>query len=271
MKLWLPPELPVAVHVTGCTANLPTMELKLRATQCDEELNAVRAHLHAKKHLINRRNKNVTGQYKSTRSRTLIGHIGDRVTVQVKKYTHARNTMFELNGLEEHGAKFKELLPEHVTLDTEELQDDHESSRRMNRAGGGGPRSSKKAKMQAATDAAAGPSESRVLTSWIWMASDTLSQKGDKSLHACKHSSATLLSILLIFLLAVRREYLKARARKHRWTEEVMLLSEEMRRVLRFLESRSRWLDSREVQWEWAQRRSGRRIARVHTATGGDV
>lgn len=51
-------------------------------------------------------------------------------------------------------------------------------------------------------------------------------------------------------LVAVRREYLKARARKHRWTEEVMHLSEEMRRVLRYLEWRSWWWQHRQMQWE---------------------
>lgn len=250
VKLWLPSELPSAVRVTGCTAGLPTMELKLRAAQCEEALTAVRAHLHAKKHLINRRNKNDTGQYKSTRSRTIIGRVGDRVTLQVKKYTHARAALFELDGLEEHGSKYKELLPEHVTLATEELPEDHESSRRMNRAGGGGPRSSKKAK--AKTDPiSTEPSESRVLTSWIWLAGGVISQKQNGSLHGCTFSTTIQLSIvLIIFLLAVRREYLKARARKHRWTEEVMLLSEEMRRVLRFLESRSRWWHDRQMQWD---------------------
>lgn len=196
VKLWLPSELPAAVRVTGCATNLPMMELKMRAAQCEEALTGVRAQLHAKKHLINRRNKNDTGQARTTRSRTLISHVGDRVDLQVKKYKRARDALFALDGLEEHGRKFLELLPEHITLNTEEIQEDHESSRRMNRAGGGGPRSSKK--VVAATDTsnpsgsskkpATGASESKALTSWIWMAGDTLSREANRPLHACKYS-----------------------------------------------------------------------------------
>lgn len=51
-------------------------------------------------------------------------------------------------------------------------------------------------------------------------------------------------------ILAVRREYLKARARKHRWNEEVELLKEEMRRVLRYLQWRADWWRARETRWE---------------------
>lgn len=49
---------------------------------------------------------------------------------------------------------------------------------------------------------------------------------------------------------AVRREYLKARARKHRWVEEVSLLTEEMRRVLRFLSWRANWWEERDTYWD---------------------
>jgi hypothetical protein len=50
--------------------------------------------------------------------------------------------------------------------------------------------------------------------------------------------------------LAIHIEWLKARARKNRWTKEVDLLREEMRRVLRFLEWRAEWWESRLTKWE---------------------
>lgn len=46
-------------------------------------------------------------------------------------------------------------------------------------------------------------------------------------------------------LLAIRREYLKACARKPRWNEEVELLREEMRRVVHFLKWQVRWWQER--------------------------
>ncbi|KAF7978528.1 hypothetical protein HWV62_45709 [Athelia sp. TMB] len=272
IKLWLPSDLSIAARENGCRAGLANMELKLlrRGAQRDQVEPAF------EKHLINRRNKNDTGQYKTTRSCTLIGRVGDRVNAQPKKYIWVRDALFKLDGLEQHGRKFKELLPEHTTLDEEELQPDYISTQCMNRAcnacgvsslasaelpllgpsisfsalrhstrhrpppgdppvgahsrhsaGGGGPRSSKKVPAKEV------PSESRKLTSWIWMAGDTISGTDNKELHA-----------------SVQREYLKARARKYRWTEEVSLLSEEMRRVLCYLHWREIWWKCREVQWD---------------------
>lgn len=42
-------------------------------------------------------------------------------------------------------------------------------------------------------------------------------------------------------MLALRIQWLRARARKARWSEEVELLQEEMGRVLRFLDWHARW------------------------------
>lgn len=179
VRLWMPSDLPADSQQNGCVAKLPAMELQLRVAQCDEALDAVRSHLHAKKHLINRRNKNVTGQKRSTRSRTLIGQVGDRVTIQSQKYTRARDALFALGGVEEFGARFKVLLQEHIVLDGEEQQADHEASRRLNRAGGGGPRSSKK-------QATVVPGESTRVISWIWFAGDIPEDRDHRGLHACK-------------------------------------------------------------------------------------
>jgi hypothetical protein len=49
-------------------------------------------------------------------------------------------------------------------------------------------------------------------------------------------------------MTAVRVEWCKAWARSRRWTEEVMLLREEMRRVIAYHEHKAEW---------WKQRRNG--------------
>jgi hypothetical protein len=58
------------------------------------------------------------------------------------------------------------------------------------------------------------------------------------------------LSNLMQLVTAVKRDYLKARARKNCWMEEVELLKEEMKRVLQFLEWRSSWWKSRRTEWD---------------------
>ena len=50
-----------------------------------------------------------------------------------------------------------------------------------------------------------------------------------------------------IFILAVRLEWCKALARKTRWTEEVLIVEEEMKRVLRFLGWKERWWKGRDA------------------------
>ena len=57
-----------------------------------------------------------------------------------------------------------------------------------------------------------------------------------------------LIVILILYLaLAIRIEWCKARARAHRWEEEVRLLFKEMQRTLQFLEWHANW---------WMERRS---------------
>lgn len=48
-------------------------------------------------------------------------------------------------------------------------------------------------------------------------------------------------------MTGVRLEWCKARARKHRWSEEVELLLEEMRRVLVFLKWQAAWWKGRKT------------------------
>ena len=179
IKLWLPSQLPECERRTGCIGNLVDMEHKLRVAQCCQALDDIRDRLHAKKHLINRCNKNVTGQIKSTHARNLIGCIGDCVTTHIKKYICARDTLWALGGKEEFEQTFKELKADHLVLDGEEVQPDAEASQQMNLAGGGaGPRNKKRSDRSG--------NESRNILSWIWVAGDVPSEGESAALHACK-------------------------------------------------------------------------------------
>jgi hypothetical protein len=50
-------------------------------------------------------------------------------------------------------------------------------------------------------------------------------------------------------LIALRVEFLRSRARAMHWSEEVVLLLEEMRRVLVFMKWQARWWDAQGVRW----------------------
>lgn len=69
----------------------------------------------------------------------------------------------------------------------------------------------------------------------------------------------SLLHILTTENIALRSEWAKAWARTRRWTEEVLLIKEEMRRVLQYHENRALW---------WEERRGSGRVMSLRHAEG---
>ncbi|KAJ6448514.1 hypothetical protein C8R47DRAFT_933397, partial [Mycena vitilis] len=206
VKLYLPSTLPAAERLNGCQRGLPEMEACLREAQCSDSLVKLRSLLYSKGHLITFRNENVTGQIDSTRSQTLIGRVGGRVTRYQQKYVQARESLLILKG-NDYAPHLKPLLAEHLTLDGEERESDSAARRKLARLGGG----------KHGRDPRNAPSKDKVL-SWIWSARGALDEQ-EKDLHE-----------------SLRVEWSRAKARKTRWEEEVSLLREEMRRVLRYLD-----------------------------------
>ncbi|KAH7909550.1 hypothetical protein BJ138DRAFT_1197507 [Hygrophoropsis aurantiaca] len=80
--------------------------------------------------------------------------------------------------------------------------------------------------LKAMTDLVDGETEGRKKLSWIWR-TPGVAESEDKGLQD-----------------AVRMEWCRARARAMRWSEEVQILQEEMRRVLQYLEWHSSWWEA---------------------------
>ncbi|KAJ7043420.1 hypothetical protein C8F04DRAFT_1207359 [Mycena alexandri] len=214
VKLWLPSELPVEVREDGCRAGLPAMEGRLREGQCRDALVKLRSSLHTKRYLLTWRDSGgVAGQRAATRAFTLIGRVGERVDVAAVKYRGAREALVRLRGRARCDA-WRELKATDIDLD-DEREVDTNARRRLGLIG------SKRSRRVAAAGS------SRKTVSWIWTA-DGGPGDDEKELHD-----------------SVRVEWAKAKARKERWEEEVELLREEMRRVLRFLRWRSLWWETR--------------------------
>ncbi|KAJ7430332.1 hypothetical protein FB451DRAFT_993556, partial [Mycena latifolia] len=143
------------------------------------------------------------------------------------KYRQARKALVALKGNAYCEKKLWELTPADVALDEEEEVD----TRARHRLAKIGSAKAKRAK----------PSQEhgkvrQEKLSWIWTARGGPGEN-EGELHE-----------------AVRVDWCKALARKVRWTEEVQLLREEMRRVMRFLEWRARW-------WEGQRRARGTQIS----------
>ncbi|KAJ7669187.1 hypothetical protein DFH06DRAFT_944750, partial [Mycena polygramma] len=212
IKLWMPSELDTATRRRVCRKGLGDAEAKVREAQCADALNDLRSRLHTQTHLITWRNANSVGQRAATRSATLIGRVGDRIARVAAKYRRAREALVSLKG-EGHAPHFKVLSDADLNTNVQQ-ESDAKARKKLARLG-----SSKRVRNE--------PSDKRKVFSWIWTVGGG---PGENEAHL--HES-------------VRMEWSKAKARKDRWVEEVMMLREEMKRVLRML---------RTIQGEWQDR-----------------
>ncbi|KAJ7017744.1 hypothetical protein C8F04DRAFT_1214941 [Mycena alexandri] len=222
IRLWMPSELSAAErNGTGCQWNVVQMESALREGQCSNALVVIRNLLHCKRYLITFRNDNLAGQKKTTRSHTIMEQLGQRVDVDACKYRDARVALTRLNGAE-FRPELRDLKPGDLVLEGEEARDpgeaarsDREAVKRLAKITGG--THGQPMRNDASAKKPAG-------VSWIWMSPGALDDS-EESLHE-----------------SLRVEWSRAKARKNRWEEEVELLREEMRRVLRYLDwEQGRW------------------------------
>ncbi|KAJ7879447.1 hypothetical protein B0H13DRAFT_1472018, partial [Mycena leptocephala] len=219
VKLFMPSEM-LPQHegdaLRGCVPGLLEVEAKLRVAQCNNSLSSLRSQLHAKHHLIGFRNANVIGQIQATKARTLIDQVGERVDWYANRYWKGRVAVVALKGVDTY-PYLRELKPEDIQLDGDAGESDSAARKKLAMLSSGrGARAPRNA-----------PGTSRRVMSWIWTAPGALDDE-EVQLHESVHVEWTL-----------------ALARKTRWTEEVMLLREEMRRVVRYLGWQAEWWRAR--------------------------
>ncbi|KAJ7058985.1 hypothetical protein C8F01DRAFT_990382 [Mycena amicta] len=211
-KLWLPSDMTSAQRRRDCRRGLVEAELRLREGQCGDALCKLRGYLQAKHHLIDHRNANAVGQLASTRSNTLIGHITSQGHREMTKYREARRAGLELKAT---------FCPHFQVLDDDDARvgvEVESDAAALGRAG-----TSARVRNE--------PTVPKIIkpVTWIW------SVGGDPDAQELHD--------------AVRVQWTKAQARRDRWVEEVEIIREEMRRVLRSLET---------VQRDWKARGEGR-------------
>ncbi|KAJ7623098.1 hypothetical protein DFH06DRAFT_1340412 [Mycena polygramma] len=212
VKLYMPSELSALEREVGCLGRVIDLETWLCENQCHNALVKLRSHLHTKRHLIGFRNAHVTGQIKSTKARTLIAQVSERADASAEKYNRARAALTSLVG-PHHAPHFKILKPGDMMLDDEIETEETKARKKLALIGAGkGARTPRHV-----------PGTSKKILSWIWTAAGALDDD-EKHLHE-----------------SLRVEWSRAKARKLRWEEEVLILREEMRRVLRYLEWQAGW------------------------------
>lgn len=244
VDLYLPSAVPSNCRNAACIQDLPQMELQLRTAQCSSSLQGLRQTLRVKTRMVYFKNKNIRGQREGTRSRSIIDRVHKRAIRFVQKYRTARRAKLNLEGPSDWELTYQELRNEdirgfasakpktkgvrhgiwedgHAPPEPEEpelLGDETESDPDLNDGTEAGPPPKKKRKK--------GTGETRKELSWIWKTTAlTVSSNDDDDI--------------------LRAEWARSRARVRRATEEVMLLREEMRRVLDFLKWRAKWWDAK--------------------------
>nr|GAT47503.1 predicted protein [Mycena chlorophos] len=222
LRLFLPSDLSDDERHRACVRRIIETEVGLRRGQCADALVVLRARLFAHMHLIWFRDRNMVGQQQRTRSVTLMARLLEAIARLAAKYRAARAALVELKGdafVVELG--FLKLEDSDLTGRLENESDAIAMERLRSADGSRATRSEPNARRNAEHSE---PNTRRLAgsVSWIWKRSE------GQEMHD-----------------SVRVEWSKARARKQRWEEEVELVREEMKRVLRSL----RW-----EQMEWQER-----------------
>ncbi|KAJ7049303.1 hypothetical protein C8F01DRAFT_1002465 [Mycena amicta] len=211
-KIYLPSELSAEERRQACARGVADAEAKLRLGQCVDSLATLRVALYTQAHITYWRNSNSVGQKGSTRSATLLERIAERRERAVLKYRQAYTALVALKGTA-FAPEYRKLEDADVNARTG-IENDFAAMKRLRAA-----ESSRASRNEPSQATANG----RI--SWIWGVSGGSSE-------AEMHDS-------------VRVNWTKARTRRDRWREEVALLQEEMKRVLRCLAAEQR---------EWEER-----------------
>ena len=250
LSLWLPSEIPLNRQRAVCFEGLPEMEARLRKAQCLDSLEGIRHVLRIKTRLIQFKNKNIRGQRGGTRSRAVIDRVHERAQGFVLKYRAARAAALALVGEDAWDKSLQELLDGDIRAYTDPNHLQRGPGRRGTREDDVEEEDelvledpSPLSLLPEIRTRHDGTGETRRTLSWIWMMeaanpTGTNADGDDDILHA---------------------EWAKSRARADRAKEEVLLVREEMRRVLEFLRWRANW---------WRERTQRRRVADTSVMEG---
>jgi hypothetical protein len=197
-------------------------EWRLREGQAYDALHEMRQHLRVRSHCYKHKDRFSRGVRENLRSQTTIKKVQAKVDRAARKYRVALAALVSLSKEIDSGdwkarmKPLKELVPGDV---------------------------------RGLSDGLEGESEGKRTISWIWLVSYGPVTGGDEE----ETSEGTYLlstppRILLIYTQALRIEWCRSRARAMRFSEEVELLNEEMRRVLAFLEWEACCWDARATE-----------------------
>ncbi|KAJ7839976.1 hypothetical protein B0H14DRAFT_2360894, partial [Mycena olivaceomarginata] len=227
VPLFLPSALTAEQRANGCNKGVVAIETRLRDAQCRSALNEIRNILHIKSRFHTYKGSQVRHQGATTRTRGLLDRNDERLRLQAEKYVATWEAKRRLVGDEE--VRWHCLNPKKDLWCMEAAEDGALVSKRKARGkkrpvGKAATEEERREGVQEGQRGTGHASEGRRTVSWIWMGVDTSAEGTNQAI-----------------LAGLRAEWAKAWARTRRWTEEVELLREEMRRVPVTLRWKAGW------------------------------
>lgn len=255
--IWLPSKVDSTARRRVCREGLPQIEERLRSVQLEDSLENIRHILKVKTRMIQFKNKNLRGQHDGTRSRTIIDRVHYKARAAAEKYRVAHAAKMALTGPGDWETTYKVLKD----ADIRGYQDPNRLRPRRPRRGiyeddqlnaestqvpidNHQPSLSNVELFNDERTRRDGTGETRRTLSWIWVSQVANASTNDGIPDEEDEEDLTKSDDIL------QAEWAKSRARAMRWTEEVMLIKEEMRRTLAFLHWRADWWDQKPRRWE---------------------
>ncbi|KAF8059257.1 hypothetical protein FPV67DRAFT_1395314, partial [Lyophyllum atratum] len=228
MDLQLPSSLDAVGRSRICTSDLPTIEDRLREAHASEALGDLRRQLRTRTFARKFKDENAKSQGAYTRMRALQDQIERKIRSARDRYCAARDALFKLRGPGEWEETFRILTAADIRAVNEwtVLEEEVETGKRARAIVDVDENSDGEVRLRTLSTLRLRVGDGRRNMSWIWytVTAAEMEEDADDSLHE-----------------GIRLEWVKARARADRWREEVMLLEEEMRRVLEYCEWRASW------------------------------
>lgn len=267
IPLHLPSSLPAEKRHTVCVGGIDRIEDELRFAQAFEALTRLRCQLTKRTYASRYKVRNVSSQRHYTRFRTLQDHTESKIKAARLQYTTTRNALFSLRGPGSWEDSLQILRLEDVRgMNEKAILDEERHEMRQTRVMAGldeDPTAGENSDIDYLPETVFNPhlrvGEGHRTLSWIWYS--TTSEEVDHSAftEACEYLCSVCNSTQLKYVLDLRVEWLKCRARAARWKEEVRLLDEEMRRSIEFCMWKARW---------WRDRLDCRPSTTPHLAEG---